>query len=135
MKKVFCLIFLFQIAVFCFPQEKKEIKIDPVETYLSTHHVEESSRKIRLYEDKTIAGKYVCFLLEQGLFGAIEFTEIVFFENEEFWLVCLNKTDPDVSDGLNEDDLLISDRCDHEDYVLTFLLRKDNGEISSVIKF
>lgn len=124
MKAFFCLIFLFQIVFSVFPQEKKEIELNPIEIYLSTHNCANNSQKINLYGNESIARKYVCFLLEQEVFGSMKLGEIDFFEDKDYWLVCIQNEESKFAGG-----------CDSENYVLTFLLGKDDGEISAVIRY
>lgn len=128
MKKIFAYLLIAHLSILIFPEERKEIRLDPIEIYLSTIHNDLNFQN-SLYKDQCLARKYVNFLIKQKVFGDIKVRNFDLLENEEYWLVGLKIKKK------NNTELYECDEYDSSRYAVTFLMRKDNGKISHIVKY
>lgn len=128
MKKIFAYLLIAHLSILIFPEERKEIRLDPIEIYLSTIHNDLNFQN-SLYKNQCLARKYVNFLIKQKVFGDIKVRNFDLLENEEYWLVGLKIKKK------NNTELYECDEYDGSRYAVTFLMRKDNGKISHIVKY
>lgn len=128
MKKIFAYLLIAHLSILIFPEERKEIRLDPIEIYLSTIHNDLNFQN-SLYKNQCLARKYVNFLIKQKVFGDIKVRNFDLLENEEYWLVGLKIKKK------NNTELYECDEYDSSRYAVSFLMRKDNGEISHIVKY